>query len=171
MVEKIRAKGLAMCKPEILPSENREIFAKGVYNLKLGIKRVNGEEFNIVANDIDFDDESGRIYILTGPNRGGKTTFTQAVGLAVLLAQNGIYAPCRELKISPCDNILRIFRQTKTTQLTWADLAKKAKDLRKFLILQPKTVCFCLMKALQPQMYRRVCLLQKMSCGQCVTSE
>lgn len=107
-------------------------FAKGVYNLKLGIKRVNGEEFNIVANDIDFDDESGRIYILTGPNRGGKTTFTQAVGLAVLLAQNGIYAPCRELKISPCDNILRIFRQMKTTQLTWADLAKKAKDLRKF---------------------------------------
>lgn len=56
LVEKIRAKGLAMCKPEILPSENREIFAKGVYNLKLGIKRVNGAEFNIVANDIDFDD-------------------------------------------------------------------------------------------------------------------
>lgn len=49
--------------------KQREIFAKGVYNLKLGIKRVNGEEFNIVANDIDFDDESGRIYILTGPNR------------------------------------------------------------------------------------------------------
>ena len=66
---------------------------------------MNGEEFNIVANDIDFDDESGRIYILTGPNRGGKTTFTQAVVLAVLLAQNGIYAPCRDLKISPCDNI------------------------------------------------------------------
>ena len=37
---------------------------------------MNGEEFNIVANDIDFDDESGRIYILTGPNRGGTVSYT-----------------------------------------------------------------------------------------------
>lgn len=160
-----------MCKPEILPSENREIFAKGVYNLKLGIKRVNGEEFNIVANDIDFDDESGRIYILTGPNRGGKTTFTQAVGLAVLLAQNGIYAPCRELKISPCDNIFTHFPADENDTVDLGRLGEESKRLAEILILQPKTVCFCLMKALQPQMYRRVCLLQKMSCGQCVTLE
>lgn len=129
LVEKIRAKGLDMCKPEILPSENREIFAKGVYNLKLGIKRVNGEEFNIVANDIDFDDESGRIYILTGPNRGGKTTFTQAVGLAVLLAQNGIYAPCRELKISPCDNIFTHFPADENDTVDLGRLGEESKRL------------------------------------------
>ena len=46
---------------------------------------------------------------MTGPNRGGKTTFTQAVGLAFLLAQNGIYVPARSFKFSPCDNIFTHF--------------------------------------------------------------
>ena len=90
---------------------------------------MNGEEFNIVANDIDFDDESGRIYILTGPNRGGKTTFTQAVGLAVLLAQNGIYAPCRELKISPCDNIFTHFPADENDTVDLGRLGEESKRL------------------------------------------
>lgn len=129
LIEKISAKGLEMCKPEILPSENREIFAKGIYNLKLGIKRVNGEEFNIVANDIDFDDNAGRIYILTGPNRGGKTTFTQAVGLAILLAQNGIYAPCSEFKLSPCDNIFTHFPADENDTVDLGRLGEESKRL------------------------------------------
>lgn len=58
---------------------------------------------DIVTNDIDFNDDR-RIYILTGPNRGGKTTITQAVGLAFLLAQNGIYVPATQMKFSPCDS-------------------------------------------------------------------
>lgn len=129
LIEKISAKGLEMCKPEILPSENREIFVKGIYNLKLGIKRVNGEEFNIVANDIDFDDNAGRIYILTGPNRGGKTTFTQAVGLAILLAQNGIYAPCSEFKLSPCDNIFTHFPADENDTVDLGRLGEESKRL------------------------------------------
>ncbi len=129
LIEKISAKGLEMCKPEILPSENREIFAKGIYNLKLGIKRVNGEEFGIVSNDIDFDDKTGRIYILTGPNRGGKTTFTQAVGLAILLAQNGIYAPCSELKLSPCDNIFTHFPADENDTVDLGRLGEESKRL------------------------------------------
>lgn len=109
LIDKIRAKGLPLCKAEVLPVENREIFAKDIYNLKLAIKAVNGEEIDIVTNDLTFDNETGRIFILTGPNRGGKTTVTQALGLAVLMAQCGIYVPCSNLKLSPCDNIYTHF--------------------------------------------------------------
>ena len=72
-----------------MPKEDRNCCLRDVYNLKLGINSANGENLDIVTNDIDFNDDR-RIYILTGPNRGGKTTITQAVGLAFLLAQNGI---------------------------------------------------------------------------------
>ena len=109
LVDKIQAKGLPMCKAEILPVENREIEATDLYNLKLAIKVVNGEDINIVTNKLEFNDDVGRIFILTGPNRGGKTTVTQALGLAVLMAQCGIYVPCSSFRLSPCDNIYTHF--------------------------------------------------------------
>lgn len=109
LIDKIQAKGLPLCKANVLPVEDREIIAKDIYNLKLAIKAVNGEDIDIVTNDLTFDDEIGRIFILTGPNRGGKTTVTQALGLAVLLAQCGIYVPCSSLSFSPCDNIYTHF--------------------------------------------------------------
>ncbi len=108
LIEKIQQKGLTLCKAQVLPTADRELYTKGIYNLKLAIKRTQGEEFEIIGNDFEFSDK-GRIYIMTGPNRGGKTTFTQAVGLACLLAQNGIYVPASDFKFSPCDNIYTHF--------------------------------------------------------------
>ncbi len=108
LVSKIMKTGMPMCKAQILPSSLRELHFEGVYNLKLAINKVKGEEIDIITNDIDFDDRY-RIFILTGPNRGGKTIFTQAVGLAVLLSQWGIYVPAKSAAISPCDNIYTHF--------------------------------------------------------------
>ena len=108
LIEKIQSKGITLCKAEVLPTKDRELFTEGIYNLKLALKASEGEDINIVDNDFEFS-ENGRIYIMTGPNRGGKTTFTQAVGLAFLLAQNGIYVPAKSFKFSPCDNIFTHF--------------------------------------------------------------
>ena len=108
LTEKLTALGLPMCKPEILSPEERSCSFKDVYNLKLAINKLRGEDINIIANNFTFSDEH-RIYILTGPNRGGKTVFTQAIGLAMLMAQWGVYLPAREAAISPCDNIYTHF--------------------------------------------------------------
>ena len=108
LIEKIQNKGLTLCKAEVLPTSDRVLFSEGIYNLKLAIKAANGEKIDIVDNDFEFSDR-GRIYIMTGPNRGGKTTFTQAVGIAFLLAQNGIYVPAKSFRFSPCDNIFTHF--------------------------------------------------------------
>ena len=67
-----------MAKPELLPGEKREMHAKGLYNLKLAQSMMKKGEAagEIVGNDLDFDADH-RLYILTGANRGGKTTITQ----------------------------------------------------------------------------------------------
>lgn len=108
LIDKIKGSGLTLCKPEILPQSERALYTKGLYNMKLAIKASLEEKFEIIGNDFEFSDKA-RIYILTGPNRGGKTTITQAVGLAFLLAQNGIYVPAESFKVSPCDNIFTHF--------------------------------------------------------------
>lgn len=129
LIDKIQAKGLPLCKAEVLPVDKREIHAEGIYNLKLAIKVVNGEELDIITNEITFDDETGRIFILTGPNRGGKTTITQALGLAVLMAQCGIYVPCSKFALSPCDNIYTHFPADENETVDLGRLGEESKRL------------------------------------------
>lgn len=128
LCDKIKAKGLPLCKAEILPKEERSCNAKDLYNLKLAIRAIRGENDEIVKNDFSFDDEK-RIYILTGPNRGGKTTITQAVGLVFLLAQNGIYVPCTSVKLSPCDNIFTHFPADENDTVDLGRLGEESKRL------------------------------------------
>ena len=97
-----------MTRPIILDSECKSMNSRGIYNLKLAVNKLKGQEIDIVGNDFEFSREHG-IYIMTGPNRGGKTTFTQTVGILFLLAQNGIYVPAEACSISPCDNIFTHF--------------------------------------------------------------
>lgn len=128
LCDKIIAKGLPLAKAEITPKENRSCDIKGIYNVKLAIKAINGGDSDIVLNDFKFD-ESARIYILTGPNRGGKTTITQAVGLAYLLAQNGIYVPAESATISPCDNIYTHFPADENETVDLGRLGEESKRL------------------------------------------
>jgi len=103
-------KGMPFCEASILSDQDLAdgftMKARGLYNLKLAISSNHSEE--IVYNDLDFD-AAHTVYILTGANRGGKTTITQAVGLLFVLAQGGIYVPASSFEYKPVDNILTHF--------------------------------------------------------------
>lgn len=120
--------GLPMCKPEILDIEKRELDAKGIYNLKLGIQLEQNKKIDIIRNDIEFNKQHG-IYIMTGPNRGGKTTFTQAVGLVFLLAQHGIFVPAESVSISPADNIYTHFPADENQTVNLGRLGEESKRM------------------------------------------
>lgn len=126
--DKIKEKNLPLCKAQVTDRDERSCFISDIYNNKLAVKAVNGEEVDIVTNEFSFDD-NGRIYILTGPNRGGKTTITQAVGLAFLLAQNGIYVPASSMKFSPCDNIFTHFPADENDTVDLGRLGEESKRL------------------------------------------
>ncbi len=132
LMDKIREKGFTLSKAEVLKTNDRKAFAKGIYNLKLAINAVTGENDlnaeDVIKNDISFD-ENARIYILTGPNRGGKTTITQAVGLAFLLAQSGIYVPADSFSLSPCDNIFTHFPADENDTVDLGRLGEESKRL------------------------------------------
>ena len=101
MIERLRERGLGMIRPNILPTTQRTLQATKAYNLHLALIKPDAP---IIPSDIDMDD-NGRIFILTGPNGGGKTTYLQAVGLVQLFAQLGLYVPADAASISPVDNI------------------------------------------------------------------
>ena len=81
--------GYTFCEASVIGDGDVSMRAKDLYNPKLA-DVAKAEE--IVPNDLVFD-SSHTIYILTGANRGGKTTLTQAIGLLFVLAQGGVFVP------------------------------------------------------------------------------
>ena len=96
--------GCPLCIPQITDIKNKDFSAIGLYNPSVALQISD----NIVKNDFAFDD-NGRIYVLTGPNRGGKSVITCAVGLAQAMVQLGMFAPADSLVISPVDGLYTHF--------------------------------------------------------------
>ena len=65
-----------------------------------------------VPNDVLLDaspepaPDRSRLWIVTGPNMAGKSTFMRQVALAVVLAQAGSFVPARRAKIGVVDRVL-----------------------------------------------------------------
>lgn len=60
---------------------------------------------DFVANDIDLNDTTKRIMILTGPNMSGKSTYLRQTALIVIMAQIGSFVPCTNATIGIVDKI------------------------------------------------------------------
>ena len=105
-VEKKISQGYTFCEADVIEDNHTQMKAKGFYNLKLAFSASKMED--IVTNDLDFDNEH-TVYILTGANRGGKTTVTQAVGIMYILAQGGAFVPATSFEYKPVDCIYTHF--------------------------------------------------------------
>jgi DNA mismatch repair protein MutS len=65
-------------------------------------------EAPFVANDCDLSpggDAAGRIWLLTGPNMAGKSTFLRQNALIAVLAQAGSFVPARRARIGVVDRL------------------------------------------------------------------
>ncbi len=62
-----------------------------------------GEATPFVANDCDLGDD--RLWMLTGPNMAGKSTFLRQNALLAVLAQSGSYVPARAAHIGAIDRL------------------------------------------------------------------
>ena len=62
----------------------------------------NGERF--IANDLRLGPKD-RLWLITGPNMGGKSTFLRQAALIVLLAQAGCFVPATRAKIGLVDRL------------------------------------------------------------------
>ncbi|HEY7515423.1 MAG TPA: DNA mismatch repair protein MutS, partial [Vicinamibacteria bacterium] len=86
-------------KPRIL-EDPALVYAEGRHPV---MERLLGEPF--VANDLEVGEARPHLYVLTGPNMGGKSTFLRQTALVVLMAQMGSFVPAREAKIGIADRI------------------------------------------------------------------
>ncbi|MEE1342202.1 MAG: hypothetical protein U0L23_05750 [Lachnospiraceae bacterium] len=98
-------KNLPMCKPQIKPMKEQACEVVGAYNPMVALKL---SEVTVVGNDFSFD-ENGKIFIITGPNHGGKSVFAYSIGMVQALFQLGLFVPAKEAVLSPVSNIFTHF--------------------------------------------------------------
>ncbi len=132
LAERFTQQGLPTCLPAI---SNDAHNLNEAYNPALALQLANARQSNgahsslaIVRNPVDFD--RGRIVLLTGPNRGGKTTYIRTVGLNQVLFQAGVYVAAADGQMTPVDAILTHFPPVESVEPGGGRLDQEARRLR-----------------------------------------
>ena len=117
--------GCGIVYPEIAPKEEKAFSAKGLYNPRVAL----AIDDDIVSNDFIFDDQA-RIYVLTGPNRGGKSVITVAVGGAQAMFQLGLPVAAESARMSVVSGIFTHFPEGADDTIDKGRLGEECARLR-----------------------------------------
>lgn len=112
LYSKLSAKGEPTCFPIPLPSAERRHTARGLYDVCLTLKM----DQSVVGNDLDGDGNG--LFIITGANQGGKSTFLRSVGLAQLMTQCGMFVPARSYCTNLCTGLFTHYIREEDAAMT-----------------------------------------------------
>ncbi|NGX58176.1 MAG: DNA mismatch repair protein MutS [Chlamydiae bacterium] len=60
---------------------------------------------SFIPNDTHLNEDSDRLFLITGPNMSGKSTYIRQVALITIMAQMGSYVPAKEASIGIVDKV------------------------------------------------------------------
>ena len=103
----LAAKGLTFSIPELVT--NHEVHAEAAFDLALADKLcANGQD--VVTNEFDLHGKE-RVFVITGPNQGGKTTFARTFGQMHYFGNLGLTVPGRHVRLQFFDRIFTHFER------------------------------------------------------------
>ncbi len=112
-IEPLRQKGLPLCYP-VLSVSRKTLSVQDAFDVALASKLCE-EQAEVVSNDVLLKGPE-RVLIVTGPNQGGKTTFSRMIGQLEYLASLGCPVPGRNARLFLWDKILTHFGKREQTQ-------------------------------------------------------
>lgn len=115
----LKKNNISFVRPELIARENRIHDIENMRNPMVSFIKVPFADFtqypnhtvkigNIVQNSMHVSPDNN-IYVITGSNNGGKTSYVTSIGLMYVLAQSGYHIPAKAAKMSIIDNIYTHF--------------------------------------------------------------
>jgi DNA mismatch repair protein MutS len=89
------------CRPEVNDSDELELS-----DARHPVVERLAAAGRFVPNDVTLASGREHLWVLSGPNMAGKSTFLRQVALAVVMAQMGSYVPARAARIGVVDRVL-----------------------------------------------------------------
>lgn len=107
-IRRFAAAGLTFSYPDVT-TEPGVMRADDAFDLALAIKSIN-EDQPVVRNDFRLSGPE-RIFVITGPNQGGKTTLARTIGQCAYLAALGCPVPAGHAELTLPDQIYTHFER------------------------------------------------------------
>ncbi len=107
-ISSIKQKGLKFCYPKITTSK-KEVYNYQGFDLALAYKSLKNQS-SIICNDFYLKDKE-RIFVVNGPNQGGKTTFARTFGQLHYISALGCPVPGINAKLFLYDKLFTHFER------------------------------------------------------------
>ncbi|MEM0128038.1 MAG: hypothetical protein QXO03_03005 [Thermoplasmatales archaeon] len=119
--------GASTVFPDPKPQDENALGFEGLYDISLLIK-LGG---NVVSNSLPFGNQ--KLIMITGANRGGKSTFLRSVGQSLIMMKAGIYVAANGYTASTFSNIQTHFKREEEKEMTMGKLDEELDRMDKIL--------------------------------------
>jgi Mismatch repair ATPase (MutS family) len=109
--DRLISKGEPICFPEPMPIGSASFSIGGLYDVSLSL----GMESRAIGNDVNAEGKT--LMMITGANRGGKSTLLRSIGLSQLMMQCGMFAPAERYRGNICAGLYTHFKREEDSSL------------------------------------------------------
>lgn len=133
--EQLAAKGELICLPEPLPAGDPLLCARSLYDVCLRLSM----EGRVIGNDVAGDKKA--LVIITGANRGGKSTLLRSLGLAQLMMQCGMFVAAESFRANMSHGIFTHFKREEDATMRSGKLDEELRRMSSIVdVITPNSI-------------------------------
>ncbi|MED5610458.1 DNA mismatch repair protein MutS [Pseudomonas sp. JH-2] len=127
-----------ICFADVSPAGQYRQAFEGLYDICLALNMRRA----VVGNDLAGDDR--QLFVITGANQGGKSTFLRSIGIAQLMLQCGLFVPARQLRANLCDGLYTHYKREEDASMKRGKLDEELARMSDIVDhLSPRSILLC----------------------------